>query len=632
LDIHTSLILQCSVALFSPPIPTVAASGLPDPQPDHAVAMVKFARHCMHQLQHVVQALDRQLGPGTSELAMRFGIHSGPVTAGVLRGEKSRFQLFGDTVNTAARMETTGAPNKIHLSQQTANLLIAAGKSRWVKARDELVTAKGKGQLQTYWLSFKPPASSSGSVTSGSGKGHQSSQVESRHSATPGNAGLTKVLSEHGDSDASDQEDALMMEPAMPTPTLLKTTLPERSEVVDRSRLVAWNVDVLEGLIQKIVALRTPEEQQEQQRRCQDDGAFDDSQWEVPSTPESTASLLDELQDYIPIPEKPVCYKRDPDSVHLGGRVISQLQDYVEAIASMYNDQNAFHSFGHACHMGQSVKRFLARVAAASAAAQEQDSKSGGATQTDRYGIASDPIAQFACAFVALVHDVDHPGVPNSQLVSEQSELARLYRNKSVAEQNSISVAWELLMEPQFRQLRSCIYTTREDRDRFRQLVVHAAMATDIFDPNLNAQRLSRWERAFPPLADHDATQSADKDKADHNVKAAVIVEHLIQAADVAHTMQHWHMYIKWNERLFRECYQAYLKGRSSSNPADVWYEGELGFLDHYVLPMAQRLKDSLGGAFGVSSEEYLMYAMANRREWELKGKEMIKQYLKNLQ
>jgi hypothetical protein len=214
--------------------------------------MVKFARHCMYQLQHVVQALDRQLGPGTAELAMRFGIHSGPVTAGVLRGEKSRFQLFGDTVNTAARMETTGAPNKIHLSQQTADLLVAAGKSRWVKAREELVTAKGKGQLQTYWLSFKPPsAPSTSSVTSGSG--YRTSQHGEIHPAsTPGLVVLSKAVSDDGDSDSSDQEDALLMEPAMPSPALLKTTLPERSDVLDRSRLVAWNVDVLEGLLQKL--------------------------------------------------------------------------------------------------------------------------------------------------------------------------------------------------------------------------------------------------------------------------------------------------------------------------------------------------------------------------------------------
>ena len=59
--------------------------------------MVRFARHCLNQLNAVVQELTEELGPGTDDLAMRFGIHSGPVTAGVLRGEKSRFQLFGDT-------------------------------------------------------------------------------------------------------------------------------------------------------------------------------------------------------------------------------------------------------------------------------------------------------------------------------------------------------------------------------------------------------------------------------------------------------------------------------------------------------------------------------------------------------
>jgi class 3 adenylate cyclase len=60
---------------------------------------------------------------------MRFGLHSGPVTAGVLRvSQNARFQLFGDTVNTAARMESNGSPGMIHLSQETANELTANGK------------------------------------------------------------------------------------------------------------------------------------------------------------------------------------------------------------------------------------------------------------------------------------------------------------------------------------------------------------------------------------------------------------------------------------------------------------------------------------------------------------------------
>jgi class 3 adenylate cyclase len=48
----------------------------------------------------ITRELEVQLGPDCSDLRMRIGMHSGPVTAGVLRGERARFQLFGDTVNT----------------------------------------------------------------------------------------------------------------------------------------------------------------------------------------------------------------------------------------------------------------------------------------------------------------------------------------------------------------------------------------------------------------------------------------------------------------------------------------------------------------------------------------------------
>lgn len=62
-----------------------------DPCENHAVVMGKFAKYCLEEFQKIVLKLDEELGPGTADLGLRTGLHSGPVTAGVIRGERVSF-------------------------------------------------------------------------------------------------------------------------------------------------------------------------------------------------------------------------------------------------------------------------------------------------------------------------------------------------------------------------------------------------------------------------------------------------------------------------------------------------------------------------------------------------------------
>jgi hypothetical protein len=156
-------------------------------------------------------------------------------------------------------------------------------------------------------------------------------------------------------------------------------------------------------------------------------------------------------------------------------------------------------------------------------------------------------------------------------------------------------------------------------------------MATDIMDKDLKALRDSRWKKAFEEFSplDEEEEDSVVLERTKHealNRKATIVIEHLIQASDVAHTMQHWHIYRKWNERLFREMHKAYMEGRADKDPVDFWYQGEIGFFDFYIIPLAKKLSEC--GVFGVSSDEYLNYAMMNRNEWEKKGAGIVEDML----
>ena len=128
-------------------------------------------------------------------------------------------------------------------------------------------------------------------------------------------------------------------------------------------------------------------------------------------------------------------------------------------------------------------------------------------------------------------------------------------------------------MEPGYKDTRRLIYATADEFKRFRQLVINSVMATDIADKDLKKLRNDRWDAVFSQqyIDEYDCRLVKD-------LKATIVIEHLIQASDVAHPMQHRHVYRRWNERFFMECYQAYLDGRSEENPATTWYKGEIVF------------------------------------------------------
>jgi class 3 adenylate cyclase len=552
----------------------VAACGVPESCKTHALNMCRFADDCVRRMTYMTKKLEVELGPDTGDLGLRVGIHSGPVTAGVLRGERARFQLFGDTVNTAARMESTGSRNQIQVSQETADLLMSAGKGHWLKARHAPVYAKGKGELQTYWLELKNETFTTASAGS-----------DTKSAAVP-----VEVVP---------QVDVVKL--------ALETDTKNKERIEKQNRLVDWNTEILQRLLVDIISHRKT-------AGSKRDAESDIEDYEM-SILKRDGIVLDEFKEVITLPAytDAGAHATEKDATVVVSDVVNkQLRNYVGTIAELYRD-NAFHNFEHASHVTMSCVKLLSRIVAPDKKQFDEGGDIHKCLHDYTYGITSDPLTQFAVVLSGLMHDVDHTGVPNAQLVKERASIAIVYQNKSVAEQNSIDIAWNLLMEKDFIDLRRAIYTSVNELQRFRQLVVNTVLATDIMDKDLKDLRNARWNKAFSETA---------TDEFDHDRKATIVIEHLIQASDVAHTMQHWHIYRKWNARLFEEMYTAYLQGRAEKNPADFWYQGELGFFDFYIIPLAMKLRSC--GVFGVSSDEYLNYARQNRQEWERKGRQVV--------
>lgn len=219
-------------------------------------------------------------------------------------------------MNTASRIESTGKMDKIHVSKDTADLLIAAGKSAWVVPREDKIVAKGKGEMESFWLDMNAS--------------------ESRSSCT-------KSSADDSDDDIHDNHPTAQSSPMKP---ILELVTSEKIQ-----RLVSWNVDVLSGLLRNIVARRM---------------VVGRSPTEVDifhAIAHICSAPLDEAKEIVTLPkfDPEVTKREDPNTIELDRTVCKQLKDYVTAIASMYRD-NPFHNFEHASHVTMSVKKLLARI------------------------------------------------------------------------------------------------------------------------------------------------------------------------------------------------------------------------------------------------------------------------------
>lgn len=119
----------------------IAVSGLPQERSDHANAMADMALGMISTLDQINHTLD-------ANFKIRIGIHSGPVAAGIIGTHKFVYDIWGDTVNMASRLESNSETNRVHISEQTAAML---GDIFHIEHRG-MIPLKGKGHINTYFL------------------------------------------------------------------------------------------------------------------------------------------------------------------------------------------------------------------------------------------------------------------------------------------------------------------------------------------------------------------------------------------------------------------------------------------------------------------------------------------------
>lgn len=449
-----------------------------------------------------------------------------------------------------------------------------------------------------------------------------------------------------------------------------------------------------------------------------------------------------------------VMMKSKPWPEKITDSVLKQLREYVTRILQGYKD-NPYHNKEHAVHVVTSTNKLVEIMLSNK--------------KSPTFGLRNDPLMLLAQLYSALIHDVEHTGVPNRTLQNEDDRLAVLYNDQSIAENWSLYVGFSELLQDEFKELREVMFATRDEYLRFRKAVITIVLATDIASPERTQILKSRWKEAFgdpyetverkvrarrmstgmtgkeiiPGLAqrrptneshyselsaeivperDDDSasltpdntghgedpdniaatplphavgrsaslplgetgqtlfskferrmsacsrsskykqrlgllrtvdlsgetlesysrhsrmsiggysTQSSEHASVDieaddpDDLKAFVVMETIMTAADVAHNLQGWEHMVKWSNRLYMELRKAYHANRGM-DPKPKWFENQIGFLESYLLPLAHKLEDT--GVFGETAGAlFSKIVESNRDNWLTDGYDVTQEII----
>jgi len=503
-----------------------------------------------------------------NQIFIRAGLASGPTVGGVVGFSMPRYCFFGDTVNFASRMESTSKKMKIQVAEITYRLLQDAPTASFVmtkRVEGDIVgvQVKGKGHQTTYWVERAGPRA--------------------------------------WDSFVNDNPEDAKRD--IETPTISSKLSKENYKEVDAAL----------------------EERNYTSEEIYD--AMTSQHWE--SLGHASSSLVAATDDSYSLGFRAcallehhllrVLQERDPNA-EMSLSVKIQLNQFVQEVSETYGNA-MFHNWSHANHVTTSMNKLLSII------------QEGGGEDI--------PLNSFSLVFAALVHDAGHTGMSNKILKDIDHPLSKKFEDDiPIAEKNSIDIALNILFRDNFASLRNAIIPGQLDKIEFARTLFQSILITDIANPDRVKLGIERYkacqdnqkdpDAGLCPLASHisdlfNGVGLEESVKDEHpdefvvtssGLKRCVRNEHLMLLADVGHLLQSWENFIKWNFRLFKEIHDCHRK-KLCENPRETWVQGQIAFLDKYIIPLAERCRTLFPDEF---AEALITNAMSNLKLWTIFG------------